>query len=270
MKVSMKDFDMYMKHVNSTRPFKMYIHGTHKDVGDSILGHKSDFLLFDRDCIESTASKCGTINTDYHTRFKDYTYVRDGTGVNIILIMPDSIQIDLYAGSVEGQQNTTLGYRDLIDLDYKYIAATYLLEGVLNKKMFIRQTKKVPNCFILGYYDLEKDEFDLNSHCILFAKEGYDQFIADVTKAANDMYNYCARIRCIGTDRKGRRIVDDPYLYKEFRIGAHKKYLESDEYKYDSDIENTDRLVDPYNLSTSHIKAVRDEIILELEQSAKV
>lgn len=245
--MNIKEFETFMKKLNSKRPFKMYMHGCRdSSVANKFVEEKED-LKCSRNNIYSTFVNCGTPNTDFIKRMQEYNYYDELT--NVIMIMPSDIKIDNYCGCLKGQEYTTRGYTNPVEIDYLTVGCNNSLN---NESGSNYNLQFVDNRLILGYMDNKTNQFVINPECILLTEnlEEYDNFIKNATTSANEIYDNALCLFIYGEIKINTKnytkeelstlkgIMADEELRNDFIEYAKYKYEVSDEKKFYDDIEN--------------------------------
>ncbi|MBO7508438.1 MAG: hypothetical protein J6T39_02200, partial [Clostridia bacterium] len=90
------EFEDILKKINKTRPFKMYMHCSRDGrVIEPVFDEHENFrIMYGRGNIYSSFVNCGTTNTDFVDRFKNYYYA--GSRFNVIMTVPDDVQVSNY------------------------------------------------------------------------------------------------------------------------------------------------------------------------------
>lgn len=269
MRMPMEKFNELMQFINSERPFKMYIHGCPKENAEAITNDPQNDFKFNRGSIASTVVNGGTINTDYHDRFKSYKYYN--SDANLVLIMPDAISIKLYCGAIEGQVGITTGYTNPIELDYTISATNKVMTNCTDSSSM---PDNANNSLILGYYDHNTDEFVINDNCLLLKENPeYENIVEKIYNLANEQYTkkidsqILRAVRTAPSEELSNaylKIYQDEEIKDTLRFNAALKYMISDEAQYDQDCENTNLLLDYKNLSPSHVLGEIDSFANEL------
>lgn len=286
-KVSMEQLDDLLKSIYygesdagvEGRPFSMYLHGCDKENAEFMTKTPESKFHIERDSIASTVVNGGRPSAtvpaggkDYRNCMEDYSFA--GKGANLVLIMPDRIAIDRYCGAVDGQRGVTRGYGNHIELDYLFMAGTQILDKTIKESPRLTDIK---NCFILGYYDHETQEFALNDNCLLFKNQAeFDEITKDIRELANKQYDHRIFLSSLKHAYMGgcenpveaEKILKDPEQYELLRQKAHIAYLQSEEAKLDANVYNTDLLIDYDHTASSSILETLDSMASELAQES--
>ena len=195
-RISESQLNELLQELNEIRPFKTYLHGCSVEAATNIIEKGQHFggmnensdATMRRSSISSTVVYGGTANDAVLDLLHDYKHA--GSTKTLIMIMPNAISVDNYAGAIEGQNDIGTNNNNHIYLDYSIIGYN---KAVTQDKDIIAPKNRldgVHNSLFLGYYDRETNEFVLNENCVLLSENNrlYEELISNSKKIANINY----------------------------------------------------------------------------------